>query len=184
MTLTMRPYDPANDLQRLLALTQLGNQHGQGSTYLHSGDVVWQLFQNTVFDARRQVRLWQHEDGALAGFAWLEEPDGVIWCVHPRLRGHGLVEPAIVAWAAGEVDPDAPGADGNLWTRLCATDTATLQAMAALGFLEDSRLARKARRSAGCRAGRHYGSGSSGGSRVAGAGRPAPRGMAPIARDT
>jgi hypothetical protein len=59
--------------------------------YWHPGDVVWGMYQNTVFDARRGVRLWE-KDGELVGFGWLEEPDGVVMQVHPRLRGSGLLE--------------------------------------------------------------------------------------------
>jgi len=35
--------------------------------YWHPGDVVWGMYQNTAFDARRGVRLWE-EDGELVGF--------------------------------------------------------------------------------------------------------------------
>jgi len=57
------------------------------------GDVVWEMYQNTVFDVRREARLWE-EDGELVGFAWLEEPDGVVMQeVHPRLRGSGCTGP-------------------------------------------------------------------------------------------
>jgi len=46
------------------------------------------MYQNTLFDARREVRLWE-EEGELIGIALLEEPDGVVMQVHPRLRGSG-----------------------------------------------------------------------------------------------
>src|SRR3712207_2204597 len=115
MTITMGHYDPAHDLPRLLALAQLCNQQAATSTFLHVGDVIWQLFQNTIFDPSRHVRLWQDSDGMIVAFAWFEEPDGVVWCVHPEFRARGIVERAIVAWAAGQIDLAAPGADGNLW---------------------------------------------------------------------
>lgn len=143
MTIVPRPYHSADDLPLLLALTQHSNQQAPASTYLHSGDVVWQLFQNTVFDPQRHMQLWQDEDGAVLAFAWFEEPDGVVWCIHPQFRGRGLLEPMIVAWAAAQIDPSAPGADGNLWTRLCDSDAATIETLLALGFVAHGQPASK-----------------------------------------
>ncbi len=70
----------------------------------HPGDVIWGMYQNTVFDPRREVRLWE-EGGELLGFAWLEEPDGVVTQVHPRLRGS--LEKEMLDWAARHAHPRA-----------------------------------------------------------------------------
>ena len=63
------------------------------------------MYQNTVFDVRREVRLWE-EEGELVGFARLEEPDGVVMQVHPRLRGSGSLEREMLEWAA-RFDPQS-----------------------------------------------------------------------------
>lgn len=100
---------------------------------MHPGDVVWGIFQNTVYDARRAIRLW--EDGnELLGFAMLEEPDGVLMQVHPRLRGRGVLEGEMLGWAArqtGVVYGEAAG--DELWVR--ATEDPRLDAfLRDLGF--------------------------------------------------
>lgn len=104
---------------------------------MHPGDVVWGIFQNTVFDARRAVRLWG-DGNELLGFAMLEEPDGVLMQVHPRLRGRGVLEGEMLDWAARQtrvVYGEAPG--DELWVR--ATEDPRLDAfLRDLGFGKES----------------------------------------------
>jgi ribosomal protein S18 acetylase RimI-like enzyme len=142
MTITARPYNAATDLASLVSLAQMNNRFAPASVYLHTGDVLWRLFQNTVFDPQRHVRLWQQDETVIA-WAWFEEPDGFVWCIHPEFQSARIVEAEIITWASEQIDPSAPGSDGHLWTRVCATDTATLDALARFGFLEDARHARK-----------------------------------------
>jgi len=143
MAIKGRAYDPETDLPHLLALTQFSSQLTPEATYLHMGDILWRFFQSSLFDPLKYVRLWEESDGDVVAFAWLEAPDGVVWCVHPQYRGQGMLEEAIVAWAADLVEPEVPTAEVRLWTTACATDAATLQVLPGLGFLSDQRLARK-----------------------------------------
>jgi mycothiol synthase len=101
---------------------------------LHPGDVVWGMYQNTVFDARREVRLWE-EGGELVGFALLEEPDGVVMQVHPRLRGSGPLEREMLEWAARQTREVYGGRAGDeLWTRVAEDDPRPDTLLARLGF--------------------------------------------------
>jgi len=105
--------------------------------YWHPGDVVWGMYQNTAFDARRGVRLWE-EDGELVGFGWLEEPDGVVMQVHPRLRGSGLLEREMLEWAALQTRAVyGEQAEDELWTRVAEDDLHVAALLAELGFERD-----------------------------------------------
>jgi GNAT superfamily N-acetyltransferase len=95
------------------------------------------MYQNTVFDAGCEVRLWE-EDGELVGFAWLEKPDGVVMQVHPRLRGSGPLEREMLEWGArqtravyGEQQED------ELWTRVTEDEPRLAALLAELSFEPD-----------------------------------------------
>jgi mycothiol synthase len=95
------------------------------------------MYQNMVFDARRVVRLWE-EEGELVGFAWLEEPDGVVMQVHPRLRGSGLLEGEMLEWAARQTRAVyGEQAEDELWTRVAEDDPRLAALLAELGFERD-----------------------------------------------
>ncbi len=95
------------------------------------------MYQNMVFDASRGVRLWE-EDGELVGFAWLEEPDGVVMQVHPRLRGSGLLEGEMLEWAARQTHAVYGEAAGDeLWTRIAEDEPRLAALLAELGFERD-----------------------------------------------
>jgi GNAT superfamily N-acetyltransferase len=95
------------------------------------------MYQNTVFDARRGVRLWE-EDGELVGFAWLEEPDGVVMQVHPRLRGSGLLEREMLEWSAHQTRAVyGEQAEDELWTRVAEDDPRIAALLVELGFERD-----------------------------------------------
>jgi len=103
----------------------------------HPGDVVWGMYQNTVFDPRREVRLWE-EGGEMIGFAWLEEPDGVVMQVHPRLRGSGLLEREMLEWAGTQTRAVyGEQADDELWTRVAEDEPRLDTLLAGLGFERD-----------------------------------------------
>jgi mycothiol synthase len=125
------------DLRLIMGFLSSVTSAGPAGAYWHPGDVVWGMYQNTVFDARRGVRLWE-EKGELVGFGWLEEPDGVVMQVHPRLRGSGLLEGEMLEWAArqthavfGEVAGD------ELWTRVAEDDPRLAALLDDLGFERD-----------------------------------------------
>ncbi|HJQ28892.1 MAG TPA: GNAT family N-acetyltransferase [Rubrobacter sp.] len=105
--------------------------------YWHSGDAIWGMYQNTVFDPRREVRLWEVGD-ELLGFAWLEEPDGVVTQVHPALRGSGILEREMLDWAAHQTHAVyGERAGDELWTRVPEDDPRLAAFLTALGFSRD-----------------------------------------------
>jgi hypothetical protein len=77
------------------------------------------MYQNTVFDPSRELRLWD-DTGMLPGFSRLQEPAGVLMQVHPRLRGSSVVlEDEMLDWAARQIRVVyGERVDKELWTRV------------------------------------------------------------------
>ncbi len=132
-----RPYAGEDDLRRMLDFLSSSALAGPPGAYWHPGDAVWGMYQNTFFDPAREVRLWEGE-GGLLGFAWLEEPDGVVMQVHPRLRGSGLLEDEMLDWAAGQTRAVyGERAGDELWTRVPEDDAKLASLLSARGFEPD-----------------------------------------------
>ena len=122
---------------RMVAFLSSATSTGPPGAYWHPGDVVWGIYQNTVFDAGRGVRLWE-EEGELVGFALLEEPDGVVMQVHPRLRGSGSLEEEMLGWAEGQTrEVYGERAGDELWTRVAEDDPRLDALLVGLGFGRD-----------------------------------------------
>jgi mycothiol synthase len=132
-----RPYGGEADLVLIMAFLSSATATMPAGAYWHPGDAVWGMCQNTVFDARREVRLWE-DDGELVGFGWLEEPDGVVMQVHPRLRGSGLLEEEMLEWAASQTRAVyGEQAEDELWTRVAEDDPRLAELLVELGFERD-----------------------------------------------
>lgn len=128
-----RPYGGDADLLLMMGFSAEANSVSPPQTYSHPGDVVWGMYQNAVFDPCREVRLWE-DGGGLAGFAMLEEPDGVLMQVHPRLRGAGVLEGEMLDWAARQTrEIYGENAGEELWTR-AADDPRLDGLLRGLGF--------------------------------------------------
>jgi mycothiol synthase len=105
--LRSRPYGGAEDLSRVTRFLSECTSLSPPQTYWHPGDFVWTLFQNTLFDAARNVRLWEG-GGGIVGVAILEEPGGVIMQIRPDLRGSGTVERSMLLWAVECLTQETP----------------------------------------------------------------------------
>jgi mycothiol synthase len=66
--------------------------------YWHVGDLLWGLYQNTVFDPFTNIRLWEAEAGELHGFAWFSPPCVLEWEVDPRFGPDAALEEQMLAW--------------------------------------------------------------------------------------
>jgi len=71
--------------------------------YWHIGDFLWIFYRYGAppGDPRQDLRLWQDDDGAPVGFAWLAAPDAIELQIHPRRSGDERVaiEGAMLDWA-------------------------------------------------------------------------------------
>ena len=121
----------------MLGLLSSATSVGPPGAFWHPGDAVWGMYQNTVFDPRREVRLWEDGD-RLLGYAWLEEPDGVVMQVHPCLRGSGSLEVEMLEWAARQTRAVyGERAGDELWTRVPEDEPRLDALLADLGFERD-----------------------------------------------
>lgn len=136
-TIQSRPYAGDADLRAMTRFLQATGGPGEG--YPHVGDLWWRIYQNTVFQPERDVRLWEGDGGELLGFAWLEEPDGVSMVAHPRLRGAGLLEGRMLEWGATHPAREAGDGPGELWTWASGEgDDALVRFLTARGFERDT----------------------------------------------
>jgi hypothetical protein len=95
------------------------------------------MYQNTVFDPSRELRLWD-DNGELLGFGWLEEPAGVVMQVHPRLRGSGVLEDEMLDWAVRQVSVVyGERAGKELWTRVPRDEPLLGEFLFSRGFERD-----------------------------------------------
>lgn len=132
-----RPFAESTDLAKVISFMHRINAERPETGYLHVGDVLWQLYQNTVFDPARHSRLWEDQAGELVALALHERPDGVMFQVRPDWRGRDILEPEILAWGATHVDATSPAYDGHLWARIPDTDPDTIASLTRLGFHRD-----------------------------------------------
>jgi mycothiol synthase len=96
----MRSYEGLHDLHAMLDLLIAGSAAGNGTHYVHRGDLQWWLFYTDTPEEtwRPNIKLWV-EDDCLAGWALLS-PDEFAFDVFvaPHLRGSPL-EQEMLAWA-------------------------------------------------------------------------------------
>ena len=104
--------------------------------FWHVGDLLWGMYQNTVFDPYAVFRLWQDQRGELVAFVWSEEPGELAFQVCPTLRGAGEVEMAILR----EAEERALAAScPTLSISAFDGDDATVSILTRHGFVRDER---------------------------------------------
>jgi mycothiol synthase len=93
-----RLYDGDADLARMIAFLEAANAGALSNGLFHLGDLIWGMYQNTLFDPHENIRLWER-DRQLLGFAWFDTPNAVNMQIHPALRGQGHLEAEMLEWA-------------------------------------------------------------------------------------
>jgi mycothiol synthase len=112
MPIQSRPFSDENDLQVLKTFISSIMKQDMQRSYWHVGDLVWGIYQNTIYDPRKNVRLWENEPGELLGFAWINAKEVIIQ-VAPYIDGsneHDLLE-QMLSWV--EEHQRASAAGGN-----------------------------------------------------------------------
>jgi mycothiol synthase len=132
--LTHRPYQGNPDLQRLLAALSRAHAEPSGTALLHPGDLIWALFQNTLFDPHRAIELWESADTGLVGFGIFEDGDfNTQWVARDTDERAAFESDALAvarerARQAGAVE---------LRTSILASDALRRELLAAEGFVPD-----------------------------------------------
>ena len=100
----IRSYEGLQDLQAMLDLLSNGCMAGNGTHYVHRGDLQWWLFYTDTPQETWQsnIRLWR-EGNDLAGWALLSKEERAFDVfVAPHLRG-STREQQMLAWAVGNM---------------------------------------------------------------------------------
>src|SRR2546423_10293953 len=112
MSIQSRPFNGENDLQTLKTFASSIMKQDMQRSYWHVGDLVWGIYQNTTYDPRKNVRLWQNELSELLGLAWINAKEVIIQ-IAPHINGsneNNLLE-QMLSWA--EEHQQASAAGGN-----------------------------------------------------------------------
>jgi GNAT superfamily N-acetyltransferase len=106
---------------------------------MHIGDLLWGMRMRTQKNPERDHRIWFDASGAVMGFARLYPPADLMMQVTPDLRGAGVLEDAMLAWALDErARHTSPGAaPAPITTAAAASDAETLAWFARRGFVPD-----------------------------------------------
>lgn len=130
-----RRYSGDADRQKLYDFLVMANAAPNQPNYWHVGDLLWGMYQNTVFDPRTAIALWESETGELLGFTLREAANSLEWQVHPKLRGQAELEQKMLDWALR--DAKAPADDPYFWAKVPSGDTATVALLEHNGFTRD-----------------------------------------------
>jgi mycothiol synthase len=138
MAFISRLYTSDADLQQLIGFLTMANAGGLSRGYMHLGDLIWGMYQNTIFDPHANIRVWE-DDGELLGFAWFSPPHEVVPQAHPRLWGDAGLLDEMLAWGkhrareAGRKEGDKQ----TLQTWCLENDAQRLALLAERGFARD-----------------------------------------------
>ncbi len=117
----VRAYEGAPDVHLLTAFAHDWTaERWPASTYWHVGDIVWRIFQNSVFDPFANIRVWPHR-GRLAAVAWFEPPAQVEFDLRSDADA-GLAE-EILAWSENRARELRPKDGSALMLTTCALDS-------------------------------------------------------------
>ena len=72
MDIFSRPFRGSDDLELLKEFIMHVCADTLYHSYLHIGDLLWSIYQNTFFDPYRNIQLWQTAQGDLLGFAFFD----------------------------------------------------------------------------------------------------------------
>lgn len=135
MNIQPRPYNGDADRQKIYDFLVMANAQSAQQHYWHVGDLIWGMYQNTLFDPYTAVGLWEGENDELLGFTWREASNSLEWQVHPRLRGEGGLEQQMLDWAIR--DAIAPADDPWFWVKTPSSDQGTVAFLERNGFMRD-----------------------------------------------
>src|SRR2546425_4051877 len=171
MTIHMRPYAGAADLQRILDLKRMcttpenmydaptnstlrtllapppqGEAAERPPWKDEQGRVIGHLYRRAM--TQQATKIWEEADGALVAYALIAPPSTVLtFQVHPQARGSGL-EAQVLAWAIAGAQEQAQrrGRTFSLWCRCHEYETERRTLLEGAGFsplpAQDLRLVR------------------------------------------
>jgi ribosomal protein S18 acetylase RimI-like enzyme len=101
MNISSRPFSGSRDLELLKQFVMMIWADESYRSYFHMGDIIWSIYQNTLFDPYRNIRLWQNTQGELLGFALFDVGRATFssWTqIHPGQRENAELYDAMLEW--------------------------------------------------------------------------------------
>ncbi len=123
------------DVERLKDFLMASRPEGQAA-YMHVGDLLWGMRMHTQMNPQRDHRIWFDAEGGVAGFARLHPPADVLMQVRPSLRGAGVLEDEMLAWAVAERARHGSAGEPTraITTAAAGSDAVTLAWLQSRGF--------------------------------------------------
>jgi mycothiol synthase len=136
MPTTSHSFGGEADLEQMKSLVRVLAAEGARS-YLQVGDLLWGMYQNTIFDPYQQMRLWHDERGDLLAFAWFDpRPGSITWYLDPRRGPDAALEEEILAWAERHARELSTGSEPEplIWGESFTDDGERVGFLAGHGF--------------------------------------------------
>ena len=117
MQITSRLFSGEQDLDALKQFVTAIRANSSYPCYWHVGDLIWGMYQNTIFDPYQNIRLWQDETGALLAFAWFDTGRTAFSTslqVHPHQSQNNELLDQMLAWVLMRASEDKPNAS-DVW---------------------------------------------------------------------
>lgn len=101
MNITSRPFRDSSDLELLKQFVMTIWADESYRSYFHMGDIIWNIYQNILFDPYRNIRLWQNTQGEMLGFALFDIGRTAFssWTqIHPGQRENAELYDMMLEW--------------------------------------------------------------------------------------
>src|ERR1019366_1021221 len=101
MSIPSRLFRDADDLELLKQFIMDIWADALYPSYFHVGDLLWSIYQNTLFEPSRNIRIWQTVEGILAGFALFSvgrTDFGANVQIHPAYHENADLYDAMLQW--------------------------------------------------------------------------------------
>jgi len=134
VTVRYRPYADDRDRERMIALASTMIRDAAERSFFHPGDVLWGMYQNSLFDPTASIGLWETDAGELAAFSW-DDRHGLAVQVGPLALADDTLLAEMLDW--GEARARAQEGDGRV-VRVSVRDrdTPLLRLVEARGYTD------------------------------------------------
>jgi ribosomal protein S18 acetylase RimI-like enzyme len=117
MQITSRLFHGEQDLDALKKFVTTIRTLDPSRCYWHIGDLIWGMYQNTIFNPYQNIRLWQDGMGVLLGFAWFDESRtafSTTLLIHPQQSQNKELLDQMLNWVLLRASENKPN-PGDVW---------------------------------------------------------------------
>lgn len=128
------------DERRLKAAVTAAWAADPARMFTHVGDITWGLYQNTVFDPRTAIRLWEDAAGATLGFVWADSAFAFVPHPQPAHAGDDALLEAMLDWCdatAAAWYAAHPAEKQPVWLRIAERDRRCQELARRRGYVQE-----------------------------------------------